>query len=179
MAPCSLDEGFLHQSYKDGLIVGFAFSFTSAIVAYMSFSASRTKLNLKRTKNNRQNKTTHLDRYICSIMRRKTRIAANQIHELLPLQLQDRGSERVLSLLSISFSEHYLRSTYPEFTYTYSVFLLHKYTTFVYFVRKVIFFFFLSFWFNLKFVQLCLGKFIKKIEQKIINFSLFFFPENR
>ena len=36
---CSLDNrpmGF-HQSFKDGLIVGFAFSFTSVVVAFMSY----------------------------------------------------------------------------------------------------------------------------------------------
>ena len=99
LAPCSLDKRpmvFL-QSFKDGTLAGFAFSFTSVVVvvAYMSFYAPWTQL--KRTKNNHRNRAAELGKYICSIIRRKTRIEASQIQELPPLQLQEKGSERVLS----------------------------------------------------------------------------------
>ncbi|KAJ1380057.1 Protein kinase domain [Sesbania bispinosa] len=97
LEPCSVDRSNeFHQSFKTGLIVGYAFSVTSAIVVFMSYSNSAPS---KHRKNNHLNKAKQLGKYISSIKRRKTQSIANQMHGLLPQQLISALLERLTSTM--------------------------------------------------------------------------------
>ncbi|MED6169502.1 hypothetical protein PIB30_021962 [Stylosanthes scabra] len=105
LKPCSLGgEGgliFMNQWFKDGLVVGFASSFSFFLVC-ISFLSNRywPKL-LKWIKHNyNHNKGVELVKHACSIITgRKHGIEADQMPELLSMQLQEKGSQKIALLL--------------------------------------------------------------------------------
>ncbi|XP_061336438.1 probably inactive leucine-rich repeat receptor-like protein kinase At5g48380 isoform X2 [Gastrolobium bilobum] len=101
LEPCSSLENStkFFESFKDGVVVGYVFSVTCVIVVCISYSYCAPCDQLKKKKKNHPNKAKELSKYICSITRRKIQRVANQMHELLPLQLVEKGSKEISVLL--------------------------------------------------------------------------------
>ncbi|TKY59392.1 inactive leucine-rich repeat receptor protein kinase [Spatholobus suberectus] len=101
LPPCSLDRSNdFPQSFKEGLLVGYAFSVTSVIVIYMSYYAPWEQSNHKRNKH--RNKAKEFGKYICSIARgKKTRAEAHPTPQLQPLQLQEKAIKEISVLMDI------------------------------------------------------------------------------
>ncbi|KAK7319552.1 hypothetical protein RJT34_04274 [Clitoria ternatea] len=69
-----------HESFKDGLTVGYAFSVTSVIIVYMSYCTPWQQS--KHKKKNLWNRAKEFGRYICCIGGRKTRTEIHHMNEL-------------------------------------------------------------------------------------------------
>lgn len=93
LPPCSSDD--FPQSFKDGLVVGYAFSLTSSIFLYMFLCKPWHQSKHKRN-NNHWNKVKEIGKYICSISGRKTPSEADPTHQFQALQLQDKAMKEVL-----------------------------------------------------------------------------------
>lgn len=93
LPPCSSDD--FPQSFKDGLVVGYAFSLTSSIFLYMFLCKPWHQSKHKRN-NNHWNKVKEIGKYICSISGRKTPSEADPTHQFQALHLQDKAMKEVL-----------------------------------------------------------------------------------
>ncbi|QHO09141.1 hypothetical protein HN51_067691 [Arachis hypogaea] len=96
LEPCSFDGGggliIMDQSFKDGLFVGFASSFSFLLACIFFLSNSYWAKLLKWIKHN---KGVELVKYVCSIITgRKLGIEADQMP-----QLQEKGSQKIALLL--------------------------------------------------------------------------------
>lgn len=104
----SLEDPSNFLSFKGGLIVGFAFSLTcSVMVACVSYYSNCAPcLQPRKKRNSHLRKAKELGKYICSTIRRRTRRVANQMYELLHMQLVEKESKEVRTCsLFISLSE--------------------------------------------------------------------------
>ncbi|CAK8577892.1 unnamed protein product [Lathyrus sativus] len=100
---CSLardmQEDF-HQSFKNGLIVGYVFSIISSVmITFMFYSkCARWMHHLKKRKNNYLNKAIEVGKYIYSIISMMKQMVVNQIHELLPMRLTCKENKEISAL---------------------------------------------------------------------------------
>ncbi|KAG4999443.1 hypothetical protein JHK87_020515 [Glycine soja] len=92
LPPCSSDD--FPQSFKDGLVVGYAFSLTSSIFLYMFLCKPWHQSKHKRN-NNHWNKVKEIGKYICSISGRKTPSEADPTHQFQALHLQDKAMKEI------------------------------------------------------------------------------------
>lgn len=90
-----------HESFKGGLIVGYVFSLSCFVMLTCMFYSKCVQFNKR--KNNHLNKAKELGKYICSIMSRKTRMATNQMHELLHPWLARKEIKEVLYSIKYIF----------------------------------------------------------------------------
>ncbi|XP_050900033.1 probably inactive leucine-rich repeat receptor-like protein kinase At5g48380 isoform X2 [Lathyrus oleraceus] len=86
LRPCFLTSdkhGYFHQSFKDGLIVGYVFALICFVIIncmfYFKYGHWVHLLKMKK------NKTIELGKYICSIISMRKQMVVNQIHELLQM----------------------------------------------------------------------------------------------
>ncbi|KAK7363009.1 hypothetical protein VNO77_05137 [Canavalia gladiata] len=97
LSTCSFNHSTdFRRSFKDGLIVGYAFSVTFVIVIYMSYCAPWEQS--KHKKNDHPNKAKEFAKYIYSIAGGKTRNQDNQIHQVQTLQSQDKAIQEISEL---------------------------------------------------------------------------------